>query len=139
MKKQYSSKWKGSRQVRKQRKYRFNAPLNEKRKMVSSTLSEELRKKYQKRSFPLRKGDNVEIMRGEYAKKTGKVNNIRLDKMKVTIENVQETKKDGTKRDISFDPSNLRIKELNLDDKKRKEAIERKSSGEEIIKCTKKE
>jgi large subunit ribosomal protein L24 len=133
MKKQYSSKWKGSRQVRKQRKYRINAPLNEKRKMVSSTLSEELRKKYQKRSFPLRKGDNVEIMRGEYAKKTGKVNNIRLDKMKVTIENVQETKKDGTKRDISFDPSNLRIKELNLDDKKRKEAIERKMQSKEKV------
>jgi len=131
MKKQYSSKWKGSRQVRKQRKYRFNAPLNEKRKMVSSTLSDELRKKYQKRSFPLRKGDSVEIMRGEYSKKIGKVNNIRLDKMKVTIENVQETKKDGTKRDISFDPSNLRIKELNLDDKKRKEAIERKMKNQE--------
>jgi len=126
MKKQYSSKWKGSRQVRKQRKYRANAPLNERRKMISSTLSDELRKKYQKRSFPLRKGDSVEIMRGEYAKKTGKINSIKLDKMKVTIENVQETKKDGTKRDISFDPSNLRIKELNLDDKKRKEAIERK-------------
>ena len=131
MKKQYSSKWKGSRQVRKQRKYRANAPLNEKHKMISSTLSDELRKKYQKRSFPLRKGDSVEIMRGEYSKKIGKVNNIRLDKMKVTIENVQETKKDGTKRDISFDPSNLRIKELNLDDKKRKEAIERKMKNQE--------
>jgi large subunit ribosomal protein L24 len=131
MKKQYSSKWKGSRQVRKQRKYRANAPLNEKHKMISSTLSDELRKKYQKRSFPLRKGDSVEIMRGEYAKKTGKVNRIKLSNLKVTIEGVQETKKDGTKRDISFDPSNLRIKELNLDDKRRKEAIERKITNKE--------
>lgn len=131
MKKQYSSKWKGSRQVRKQRKYRAHAPLNEKRKMISSTLSDELRKKYQRRSFPLRKGDSVEIMRGEYAKKTGKVNNVKLDKMKVTIENVQETKKDGTKRDLSFDPSNLRIKEFNLDDKRRQEALERKMKNKE--------
>jgi len=136
MKKQYSSKWKGSRQVRKQRKYRLNAPLNEKHKMISSTLSDELRKKYQKRSFPLRKGDSVEIMRGEYAKKTGKVNTVRLDKMKVTIESVQETKKDGTKRDLFFDPSNLRIKELNLDDKRRKEAIERKIQIKEKVEKT---
>jgi large subunit ribosomal protein L24 len=131
MKKQYSTKWKGSRQVRKQRKYRANAPLSQRHKMISSTLSDELRKKYQKRSFPLRKGDSVEIMRGEYAKKTGKVNTIRLDQMKVTIEGVQETKKDGTKRDIYFDASNLRIKELNLEDKQRKNAVERKIKNQE--------
>jgi len=131
MKKQYSTKWKGSRQVRKQRKYRANAPLSQRHKMISSTLSDELRKKYQKRSFPLRKGDSVEIMKGEYAKKTGKVNTIRLDQMKVTIEGVQETKKDGTKRDIYFDASNLRIKELNLEDKQRKNAVERKIKNQE--------
>ena len=125
MKKQYSSSWKGSRQVRKQRKFRANAPFGERHKMMSSILSDELRKKYQRKSFPVRKGDTIEVMRGEYSKKTGKINTPDLTKMKVTIEGIQETKRDGTKRNLFFDASNLRIKELNLDDKQRVMALER--------------
>ena len=51
MKKKYSNSWKGSKQPRKQRKYRANAPLHTRHKMASANLSKELRKKYSKRNF----------------------------------------------------------------------------------------
>ena len=134
MKKDFSVSWKGSKQPRKQRKYRANAPLHVKHKMVSSNLSKELRKKYRKRNFPIRKGDNVRIMKGEFKGKTGKIDTINLKKMKIVIDGIYRTKKDGTKVSVYFDPSNLQIKELNLEDMKRKKSLERKESKKEYKK-----
>ena len=127
MKKEFSIKWKASKQPRKQRKYRYNAPLHIRRKMMSVNLSKELRKKYGKRNFPILRGDVIKIFVGEFKGKTGKVNEVNLKKLKIAIDGIYRTKKDGTKISVKFDPSNLQIKELNLDDKKRKEALERKN------------
>ena len=126
MKQKFSIKWKASRQPRKQRKYRYNAPLHLRRKMMSSTLSKELRKKYEKRNFPIHKGDNIRIMRGNFKGKTGKIDVVDMTKYRISIDGIFRTKKDGTKVSVWFVPSNLQIKELNLDDKKRKQALERK-------------
>lgn len=126
MKKKFSVRWKASKLPRKQRKYRFSAPIHVKRKMLSANLSKELRKKYQRRSFPIVKGDVVKIMRGEFKSKTGKIAEVDLKKLKAVIEGVNRTKKDGTKTPVKFDPSKLQINELNLTDKKRITAIERK-------------
>jgi len=128
MKKLFSIKWKSSKQPRKQRKYRANAPFHIRRKLMSVNLSKELRKKYNRRNFPLVKGDNVKIMRGEFKSKTGKITEVSLKKLKVIIEGINRTKKDGTKIPVKFDPSKLQITELNLGDKKRIIALERKIS-----------
>lgn len=130
MKQKFSPKWIGSKQPRKQRKFRYNAPLHIRRKMISVNLTKDLRKKYGKRNFPVVKGDNVRIMRGEFKNKTGKIEEINMKKMQVYIEGIYRTKKDGTKVGVKFDPSNLQIKELELNDKKRKMALERKSTPE---------
>jgi len=130
MKKKFSKSWKSSKQKRKQRKYRANAPLHIRKKMVSGNLSKELRKKYSRKSFSLRKGDKVKVMRGAFKGKTGKILRVDLKKLKVTIEGLQRTKKDGSKVNIWFDPSNLQIIELNLDDKKRLKKIQKKETGE---------
>jgi len=128
MKRKFSTSWVGSVQPRKQRKYRANAPLHIKRKMMSSNLSKELRKKYGKRNIPIRKGDNVRIMVGEFKGKTGKIEIVSNQKLRVTIEGLYRTKKDGSKVAVIFSPSNLQIKELELEDKKRKASLERKGS-----------
>lgn len=128
MKKEFSNKWKGSKLPRKQRKYRANATLDLRHKMISANLSKELRKKYGKRNVPLRKDDEVKIMRGEFFGKKGKIEKIDLKKLKAIISGMYRTKKDGTKVGVYFDPSNLQITELNLNDKKRKEAIDRKAT-----------
>ena len=132
MKKKYSNSWKGSKQPRKQRKYRANAPLHTRHKMASANLSKELRKKYSKRNFPIRKGDSVRIMRGEFRGKTGKVAEVNMKKLKILVEGINRTKKDGVKVGVLFDISNLQIKELNLADKKRKMALERKNEKKDI-------
>ena len=98
--------------------------------MMSINLTKDLRKKYGKRNFPTRKGDIVRVMMGEFKGKYGKVEKVILKKMKLMIEGIYRTKKDGTKISVKFDPSNLQMKELDLNDKKRKIALERKSTPE---------
>jgi len=127
MKKQFSASWKGSKQARKQRKYAAEAPLHIRQKMLASHLSKELRQKYGKRSFSIRKGDTVKVMNGEFKKKTGKIAAVDLMKMKVTIEGLQISKKDGSKVNVYFATSNLMITELNLDDKERLNSLKRKN------------
>ncbi len=90
---------------------------------MSANLSKELRKKYRKRSFPLRKGDMVKIMRGKFRKKTGKIITVNGKKMNVEIEGMQIKKQDGSKVNVKFNPQLLQITELNLEDRKRNESL----------------
>jgi len=136
MQKKFSKKWKASRQPRKQRKYVFNAPLHIRKKFMSAHLSKELIKKYKRRNFPVRKGDKVVIMRGQFKGVSGEINLVNYKKIKLFIDGAQVLKKDGTKVFYPIHPSNVMIKELKLDDKVRKKAIERsilgKAFGEKI-------
>ena len=124
--KSFSKSWISSSKPRKQRKYRLSTPLHIKHKFVHAHLSKELRKKYSKRSIGLRKGDRVKIMHGGFRKHEGKVENIVLRKTRIFVSGVEITKKDGTKKLLALHPSNLTITELNLDDKLRQKALERK-------------
>jgi len=119
MKQKFSLKWKASKQPRKQRKYRARAPLHLKYKMLAAHLSKDLIKKYKKRSMPLRKGDNIKVARGTFKGKQGRISTVNTKKTIVYIEGIQKTRKDGTKVNMPFHPSNLIITELNLEDKKR--------------------
>jgi len=130
MKQKFSKHWKASRQPRKQRKYRANALLHIRRKLMSANLNKTLKQKYGKKNFPLRKGDKVKIMKGEFKKKTGKIESVDLKRLRTTIEGLNRTKKDGTKIRVYFSPSNLQIQELNLEDKKRRIAIERNRTSQ---------
>ena len=71
------------------------------------------------RNIEIRKGDEVEIMRGKFRKKKGKISGINMKKVKASIEGIQKTKKDGSKVNVWFHASKLRIIGLNTDDKKR--------------------
>jgi len=125
-KNKFSKSWKKSKQRRKQRKYRFEAPLHIKHKMLAGHLSKELRKKYSRRALALRKGDTVKIMKGTFKGKEGKVAIVDTKKMKVFVEGIQKSRKEGTKVNVLLEPSNLMITALNLDDKKRSNILERK-------------
>ena len=126
MKKKISSSWKSSKQPRKQRKYRHNAPLHIKQKFVSSHLSKDLRKKHNKRSLNLKNGDSIKIMRGQFKNKTGKIEEVNLKKTLVYVNGIEITKKDGTKTRFPIHPSNLMITDLNVDDKMRQKILARK-------------
>jgi large subunit ribosomal protein L24 len=126
MKSTFSISWKSSKQPRKQRKYVFNAPHHIKKKLVSTNLSKELREKHNKRNVPIRKGDKVKILRGQFKGKTGEITKVDLKNLKVNIEKIELLKKDGNRVAYPIRPSNLMIIELKLDDKKRKKLLERK-------------
>ncbi len=119
MKNKFSISWISSKQVRKQRKYRANAPLHIKSKFLASTLDKELRKKHSIRNLEIKKGDEVKIMRGKFKKKQSKVEKVEINKTRVSLEGITRTKKDGTKIPVWFHPSKLKIITLNLEDKKR--------------------
>lgn len=125
MKKKFSSSWNSSKLPRKQRKYLANAPLHIKHKFLNAHLSKSLREKYGKRNLPLRKGDEVLVMRGSFRKKKAKVSLIDLKKTRVALEGIQRTKKDGTKVNVFFHPSSLQIQTLELEDKERVNALNR--------------
>jgi large subunit ribosomal protein L24 len=125
MKKEFSTSWIGSSQTRKQRKFRFNAPLHIKRKFLASNLTKELRTKHGIRSIEVRKGDNVKINVGEFRKQSGKVAGVDIKKSRITIEGIQRKKKDGTKINVYFHPSNVQITSLVEDKRRFKQKIEK--------------
>jgi large subunit ribosomal protein L24 len=130
MKNKFSKHWKASTQPRKQRKYTANAPLHIKKKMLSTNLSKELRKKFKIRNIEVRKGDTVKIMRGKFKKKTGKILEVNVKTSKVKIEGIQVKKQDGSKVNVRLWPSNLQIIELNTDDKKRMKRMNKETKEE---------
>jgi len=125
MKSKFSTHWLSSTQPRKQRKFRANAPKHTKHKFLSANLSKTLRQKYSKRSLPLRKGDEVLVMRGSFKKKKSKVTTVEIVRSRVSLENITRTKKDGTKINVWFSPSSLQIQTLNLDDQSRIKVLNR--------------
>lgn len=114
-----------SKQPRKQRKYIYNAPLHARRKMMSVTLSRDLREEYGRRSIPVRSGDTVQVMRGDFKNHEGKVDKVNVKDYKVFIEGATITKPDGNSVFFPIHPSNLVIVSLNLDDDRRIEILER--------------
>jgi len=117
----------------KQRKFLWNAPLHKRHKLVSAPLSLELRVKYGRRSFPVREGDVVRVLRGDYAGMEGKVRKVDLKNYRITVEGITREKADGTTVFIPIHPSKVEIKKLNLDDKWRAERLKQKAVEEVAV------
>jgi len=115
-----------SKKPKKQRKFLHTAPLHLRRKLMAAHLSKELKEKYKTRSLSVRRGDEVEVMRGGFKKRKGKISRVDLKKYKVYIEGITRKRTDGTERQVPIHPSNLRIINLNLEDKRRAKILERK-------------
>ncbi|MEB3844305.1 MAG: 50S ribosomal protein L24 [Desulfurococcales archaeon] len=118
-----------SRQPRKQRKAYFNAPLHARQKLLSAPLSPELRERYGVKRLPVRKGDKVRIMRGDFKGKEGTVARVDVKRLALFIDGVTIEKADKTPVFRPIHPSNVMIVQLNLSDKRRREIIERRKGG----------
>jgi len=125
MKREWSNKWVSSKQPRKQRKFRYSAPLHVKHKFVSAHLSEVLRRRFGKRSLPVRKGDEVKVVRGKDKGFKGKIERINLKNSKVYIEGLNVKKVDGSEVLKAVEPSNILITEPKMEDKRRQAVVER--------------
>lgn len=129
--KHFSIKWRTSTRASKQRKFKANAPSHIRHKMASAHLSKELRLKYSRRSFPVRKGDTVLIQKGKFEGKKGKISEVNMRNFRVYVEGITATKKDGSKVNVPIVISDLMIVEMNLDDKMRVEALARSKKSSE--------
>ena len=106
-------------QPRKQRKARYNAPAHARGKYLSASLSKELRDKVGSKTLPIRSGDKVRVLRGDFKGHEGEVLTVDYGAYKVTIEEVTLSKPDGTATFLPVDPSNLVIIDADLKDDRR--------------------
>ncbi|RMW37577.1 MAG: 50S ribosomal protein L24 [Nitrosopumilus sp.] len=104
----------------------YRASYQTKSKQLGSALSEDLHKKYGKRSVRVIEGDSVTILRGEFKGVDGKVADVSTEKSSVAIEGVKKEKTKGDKFDVFIHTSNLVITSLNTDDKWRMAKLEGK-------------
>ena len=84
-----------SSQRRKSRKAHFSAPSSIRRKIMSSKLSKDLKTKYETKSVPVRKGDTVKIMRGNFKGREGKVQAVYRKRWALHIEKIVKEKTNG--------------------------------------------
>lgn len=128
---------KKSKKPRKQHKRLFEMPLHKRRKILTASLSKDLRKRHGKRNLPVRKDDKVKIMRGKNKGKSGKVVEINLKGGTIGVEKITIKKPDGTEKVIPIRASNVQIIDLTLGDKKRENVILR-SRGKKTTSKTEK-
>ncbi|ROT43422.1 60S ribosomal protein L26-1 [Sodiomyces alkalinus F11] len=115
---------------RKARAAHFNAPSSERRVIMSAPLSKELREKYNARSIPIRKDDEVTIVRGANKGREGKVTSVYRLKYVIHIERVNREKTNGQSVPIGIHPSKVVVNKLKLD-KDREAILERIKRGRE--------
>lgn len=122
---------KGIRKPSTARRRRYNAPNHIKRKFLSAPLSPSLRVEYGTRSLPVIVDDTVSITKGDRKLSEGKVLRVNTAESKVYIEGVTRTRQDGSTVQIPVRAENVIITRLNLNDKWRRDILERKSFSAE--------
>jgi large subunit ribosomal protein L24 len=110
----------------KQRKKLFNAPAHIRHKLMSAPLSHELTASRGAKTLPVRRGDTILIKRGDNKGFEGKVSRVDLKAFRIYVEGLTREKVDGTNIFLPIHPSKVEIRNLNLDDKWRKNILERK-------------
>ncbi len=106
-------------QPRKQRRFRYRAPLHVRHRFVAAHLSKDLREELGRRSLPVRKGDKVRVLRGKFRGHEGIVVSVDLRRYKVFVEGVQRQNAKGQDVMIPVDPSNLLILDVDRSDERR--------------------
>jgi len=108
-------------------------PLHLRHKLLTAPLSPELRKELGIRNLPVKKGDVVRIMRGDWKGHEGKIVEVDLRRVRIHIEGVTIKRADGTPVYYPIHPSKVMIIKLGEVDKVRKKIIERRRMARESI------
>jgi len=124
-----------TKQPRKQRKRIFNLPLHLKWRLLTASLSKELRKELGIKRLYIRRGDVVRIVSGDWKGHEGKVVSVDLRRGRIHIEGVTIKKADGTDVFYPIHPSKVVIVKLGeIDDVRRKIIERRQKAREELVK-----
>jgi len=115
---------------RKSRKAHFSAPSSVRRVIMSAPLSKELREKHGVRSIPVRKDDEVMVVRGSNKGREGKISSVYRLKYCLHVNGIVREKSNGQSVPIPIAASKVVVTKLKLD-KDREQILERKSAGRE--------
>jgi len=107
-------------------------PKHVRDKNICSTLTDDLREQYRRRSIRVIKGDTVRVMRGEYTGIEGKVEKVNTTRGTLSIEGVQREKVRGGNVKVQIHSSNVRVSGLNLDDKYRQDRVRGQDQGQGV-------
>merc|ERR1719183_1203710 len=114
---------------RKSRKAHLSSTSMDRRKLMSATLSQELRGKYGIRSLPVRKDDEVMVVRGIYKTREGKVTQVYRKKMVIHVERISRDKANGAQVPVGINTSNVVLTKLKID-RNRKALIDRRDRSQ---------
>ncbi|OMJ65315.1 hypothetical protein SteCoe_38505 [Stentor coeruleus] len=95
---------------------------------MSSHLSKELKDKHAVRAMPIRRGDEVVVVRGQNKSHAGKVIAVYRRRFCIHIERYTKEKSNGQTVPVPVHPSNVFITKLKMTED-RKNLIERKSQN----------
>lgn len=95
---------------------------------MSAPLSGDLRHKYNVRSVPIRKDDEIQVVRGTFKGREGKVVQVYRRRWVIHVERITREKANGSTVNVGLDPSKVVITKLKLD-KDRKALLDRKAKG----------
>ncbi len=128
---------------RKQRHWRFNAPMHARQHFVHAHIDKSLNEKLKikKKSVQISKGDTVKVVSGGNKGKTGKVTLVNMRKNVVYIDSIKKKNAKGKEYNVPVNSSNVYITDLNTNDKRRisklgiaKEKIKEENKEEAIVK-----
>ena len=111
-----------------QRKYALGAPSSVKRKLMSCHLNKSLRDQYKIRSLPIKRGDEVKILKGKGKGKSGKVVQVYRKRNCIYVDKVQREKQNGQTVFIPIKPYYCVVEKL-LINKDRSKTIERNAAN----------
>ncbi|KAF1941835.1 ribosomal protein L24 [Clathrospora elynae] len=115
---------------RKSRKAHFGAPSSVRRVIMSAPLSKELREQYGVRSIPIRKDDEITVVRGSNKGREGKVATVYRLKYCIHVAGIVREKSNGQSVPIPLAASKVVVTKLKLD-KDRESILARKGAGRE--------
>eukprot|EP00658_Telonema_sp_P-2_P013876 TRINITY_DN1525_c0_g1_i2.p1 TRINITY_DN1525_c0_g1~~TRINITY_DN1525_c0_g1_i2.p1 ORF type:complete len:112 (+),score=39.63 TRINITY_DN1525_c0_g1_i2:493-828(+) len=94
---------------------------------MSAHLNKELANKHHVKSMPIRKDDEVIVVRGSHRGREGKVIQVYRKKYVIHVERVTREKSNGSTVNVGIHPSNVVITKLKLD-KDRRAILDRKNT-----------
>ncbi len=109
MKSKFSTNWESSKKPSKQRKFLRRMPLHLNKKKVTARLSKDLASKYSRRTLPIRVGDEVKVLKGEFKGSKGIVEEVIRKTGRVYVKGISLTKRDGSKARRPIHASNTII------------------------------
>ena len=111
-----------------QRKLQLGAPSSIKRRLMSCHLSKTLRAEHKLRALPIKRGDEVKILKGKFKGRGGKVVQVYRRRNVIHVDKIQREKQNGQTVFCPIRPSYCVIEKL-LNNKDRKKTIDRRAAN----------